>query len=335
MKGVRTSLLFCAVLLAGARSLAAPHVGDDPNRSAAARALAIEGRDAFNAGDYARAIDCFERAHALVPAPTLVVYEARALARLGRLVEASNAYARVAHSSLEEDSPAQFRRAVREAEVEHAQLLPRVPRFIVVVNAAAADRDLTLTADGQPLSRDAIGRETLADPGKHRGSARSSSGTEALREFSLKEGETKRVELSFDSPRAAPAVGRPVADPRDAGPTGSRHVELQRTMGFIALGVGALGVGTGVVTGLLAASERDDAAARCPNRICTEGSEGESALDSFRALRTVSTTGYVVGAVGIATGVTFLVLSSGKPARTTQAVRLWLGAGAAGVRGAF
>lgn len=338
MKGFRTALLSCAALLAGTTSLAAPYggTGDDPNRSAAARALAIEGRDAYNAGDYAHAIECFERAYALVPAPTLVVYEARALARTGRLVEASNAYARVTHASLEDDSPAQFRRAVREAEAEHAQLLPRVPRFIVVVNGAAArDHDLRLTADGAPLSREAVGLEIPADPGTHRVSVQSSSGTEAAREFSLKEGETKRVELILDSPRATPVLARSAADPHDAGPTGSTHIGWQRTAGFIALGVGALGVGTGVVTGLFAASERDAAAARCPDHVCTEGSEGESALDSFRALRTVSTTGYVVGAVGIATGFTLLVLPSGKPARTNQPVRAWIGPGTAGVRGAF
>lgn len=336
------AILSClALMLAGGTSLGAapPGGGDDPSTRAAARALATEGREAYVAGDYVRAIDRFRRAYALLPAPTITIYEARALQQSGRFVEASEAYERTMHASIGPDSPEQFRRAIREAEAERAKLAPRIPKFVLVLNGtAASDLDLALTADGEPVSRSKIGVEIPADPGPHRVTVRSSDGKETARDFLLRETETKRVELRIDSDAASRAV--PISSSTDGpGPpqglhrADRSHGRTNIVLGYVALGVGVAGVGTGLATGLMAASERDAAENQCPRHVCTEGTEGERALDSFRALRTVSTVSYIGGALGIATGVTLLLLPSGSD--RGKSLRPLVGAHWAGVAGAF
>jgi hypothetical protein len=304
---------------------------------AAARTLATEGRNAFRTGDYGRAVDRFRRANALYPAPTLTLYEARALARSGHLMEALDAYDRTAHTSVDSSSPARFQQAVREGESEHAKLSLRIPKFVVRVDrSVSSDPGLSVTIDGKPLSRDALEAETAADPGMHRLVLRSTAGAEVTREFSLTEGETKRVELVLQAAPIARNAERVPVSATFPGPRDERsQSSTRRIAAYGALGVGVAGLTLGVVTGILAASRRDEADRLCPNHVCAEGTSGESALDSFRSFRSVSTTAYVVGIVGMAAGVGVLVFPSPRPDRTALPVHPWIGAGAVGVRGGF
>jgi hypothetical protein len=109
----------------------------------------------------------------------------------------------------------------------------------------------------------------------------------------------------------------------------------QRLWGFVALGVGVVGVGTGVVTGLMATSKHSSAESECPNSICIAGSQGEKDLDAFRSLRTVSTVGYIVGGVGAAAGVTLLILAPKNPPPTSARLGLVVRPTSLGVIGAF
>src|ERR1044071_4652236 len=59
-----------------------------------ARSVAVSGREAFNAGDYETALSMFRKAYELFPAPTVVLYEARTLEKMGLLIEAVEAFAR-------------------------------------------------------------------------------------------------------------------------------------------------------------------------------------------------------------------------------------------------
>ncbi len=59
---------------------------------ASARAAAIAGGEAFQAGDFKRSLDLFRRAESLPHSPVHELYAARSLVRLGRLVEAREQY---------------------------------------------------------------------------------------------------------------------------------------------------------------------------------------------------------------------------------------------------
>ncbi len=79
---------------------------------ATARALAREGFEAQKHQQYALAAERFERADALVHAPTLLLGLARAQAGLDRLVEANETYRRILREPTGPGAPAAFAKAV-------------------------------------------------------------------------------------------------------------------------------------------------------------------------------------------------------------------------------
>jgi hypothetical protein len=115
-----------------------------------------------------------------------------------------------------------------------------------------------------------------------------------------------------------------------------------RYASFAALGVGAVGLGLGTVFALQSAGKRKDADNYCPNpdqcpialRDTVNGLD-----DDARKAQTMSLVGFVVGGVGVAAGVTMLVLSGKKsePATTAKSATLhpWIGPTSVGVGGTF
>lgn len=76
----------------------------------------------------------------------------------------------------------------------------------------------------------------------------------------------------------------------------------------IAFVLGGLGLGVGVVTGLMSLGEVSTLEKNCgPEKRCTNPADQEVA-DSAKLLGNISTVGFVVGGIGVATG-TVLLLS--------------------------
>ncbi len=345
------SVLLLAVALA-CPAIAQPI--DDATRNAA-RELAHRAGEAYRKGNYEKAQDLYHRSYALIPAPTLSLREARSLVKLGRLVEAAEAYVRTTRTPLESDSPKPFREAVQQAYTELGKLRPRIPQLKIVVKGLKKDDgDLTVRMDGKRVAAALIGVAGPADPGKHMLAAKTESGATATATITLSAGDNKSIELDLEHSHASAAnVGKakpkppakpaqkPVMPPSESD-HGTKHGPMQRTLGFVGLGVGAAGLGVGVVTGLMATSRYNSAKNECPAHRCVTGSTGAQDLDAFRSLRTVSTIGYVVGGVGVAAGVALLLTAPhAKPAAENRAARElphwtpWLGFGSAGVAGTF
>jgi hypothetical protein len=190
-----------------------------------------------------------------------------------------------------------------------------VPQLEIVVEGGVPGEVPTVTVDGHALNPALIGVASPINPGKHDLVATTPSGSNASGNVELAEGETKQVRLTLSASGGALSA-ETKATPGDAAkPRGS----AQRLWGFVALGVGAAGVGTGIVTGLMATSKHSSAKSGCPGSVCVAGSQGESDLEAFRTLRTVSTIGYIVGGVGAAAGVTLLILAPKTPAGQSAA----------------
>jgi hypothetical protein len=326
---------FAALLVSsvGALVFAAPPE-DDSTRNAA-RSLAEQGRDAFERGDFERSRDLFRRAQELVQAPTLALYEARSLVRLGRLVEAQESYLRAIRAPLEATSPEAFRKAVREAELDEQQLAPRLPKVTIVVSGTGATAPgLVVNLDERRLQPALVGVEMPLDPGRHLLQAELPGGQPSRVEFTIAEREQQTVEVRVDLPPRQPTKAV-LAPPRPAVREAPRPSPStwHRPAAFVAGGVGVAGLATGVVAGLVAASKHRDAERQCPNLTCVQGSAGEDSLNEFRSLRTVSTLGYVVGGLGVAAGVTFFLIAPSR--RDDGHVAIWLGARSAGLSGAF
>ena len=314
---------------------------DDSTRNAA-RSLASQGKDAFDAKDYARAADLLRRAYALVPAPTIALYEGQSLTRLNRFVEAEEAFMRAMRTPIDAHSPEQFRKAKHDAEQELAALRPRIPKVTIVVTGAGAGApNLAVALDGKAVKNALLGVEMPIDPGDHVLTT-GAGGERREASFSIAEKERKSVEIEALAPTDAAA---PVAPPEATPPPESKprpeppppqqpQASWQKPAAFVVGGIGVAGLATGIVTGLMATSRHATAEKECPNRVCTEGSAGADALDSFRSLRTISTIGYVVGGVGLAGGITLFLLAPAQPANRSS-LRLKIGARGAELEGAF
>lgn len=315
----------------------------DDNTRNAARSLAGQGKEALEKADYERARDLFHRAYTLVPAPTIALYEGRALTKLRRFVEAEEAFMRAARTSLDAESPEPFRKAVHDAEEDLAALQAKMPKVIIVTSGAgASDPGLTVSLDGRPLKSALVGVEMPIDPGSHTLSAVVPGGAPSQVSFTAAEKQRQKVELVVQAGHQVAPTTPPVSKPRsapeplapEAAPSPS---PWHARAGFIAGGVGVAGVVTGIVTGLMAGSRYKEAERECPDQHCVQGGAGWDKVESFRTLRTVSTVGYIVGGVGIAAGTTLLLTAPRKSTASAQArsVNLWVGPASVGLLGAF
>lgn len=334
MRSLQALVLAVALLPA----VASAQTSEDEKRNAA-RDLGLKGNAAYEQGDFATAIDLYRRASSLYPVPTLSVRLGRALVKLGRLVEAEEAYIKTLRYELPATAPDAFKQAIVVAKADLAELSPRVPRLKLSVTGATQP---TVTIDSKLLEPALVGIARKVDPGTYKIRAEAPGSLPSETTVELKEGEQKDVRLELKpDPNAKPVP----PGPKQAGAApGTITTSSASPWPFVALGLGGVGLGVGIVTGLMSNARRADAESACPDLKCERGSAGESDLNAFRDLRTVSSIGYVIGAVGVAAGgVLFLTLDgpgdTGPDTSATAAARgrtrLYVGAGSVGVLGGF
>lgn len=266
----------------------APETQEASQNRQRARTLALEGIELFEKERWSEAHERLSQAFELFPAPTVALLDAKALEKLGRLIEAHATFERAAALSVDAESPKPFQRAVREAERERNRVARQIPQLTIEVRGASPSHALTI--DGVPLPREAWGSPRAFDPGSYTLVAKRGANVEQSEQFTLLPGSQISVILTLataDAPKSAPPPTLVAAEPRSSALT------------WVALGVGAAGLATGIVAGLVMRSAQDELEAEC-----TPSCPGTSreTLDRFRTSRTVSAVGYSAGAVGLGLG---------------------------------
>jgi hypothetical protein len=285
-----------------------------------------------------------------------LLFMARAHAKLGQFVKAREAYMKIVKEQLSPSAPQAFRDAQVTAEEERKLVEPKIGRLVVKVEGAETAKDLSVSVDGQPISAVLLGVPQPMDPGAHTVTATATGFKAQPASVTLKEAERGAVTIKMEvdpnaaAPVAAPATGAPVAGaggavvttdsgapPSDSAPSGGSNG--LRIGSYVGFGVGVVGVALGTVFVLKSSSKRkeaDDAAKGCPCDDRSELAQTISGLDKDAgSAKTLGIVGFVVGGVGIATGVTLFVLSSKKQEPQAARVEPFVGLGSLGVRGAF
>ena len=308
LRPLRSAVL---ALLTAALLTTSSAFAQDAELRTAARDLATQGAQAFEAGDYAQASDFFRRAHELVPAPSIALLRARSLAKLGHLLEAIDIYEQTARFKLPDDAPEAYSQAVETARSEMEDVRRRLPRLKLILIGVASNEHPQVSMDDKATPDALLGVERPINPGQHRIEARVAGQLRATRELSMVEGQNYQVELDIRpvQPAPKPVVAAPASD------TAQPH-SWQKTGGYVALGVGALGIGIGTYTGIVALNRKSELDSVC-NPNCPPSSAGD--IDSFRSNRTISYVSFGVGIASAATGVALLVL--GKPSAEHVAFR--------------
>lgn len=279
-------LIILALALATTAKVAAAQTVFYPDPRQAALTLGNRAADAIARGEHTQAEELLRQAYEYYPAPTIAVLHARTLVHLQRLTAAASAYERAALTTLTPDSPDVFQRAVEQAKRELAELRPRIPRLQVVARGRARQfPKLRLRLDGQLLPATQHGRWILVDPGRR--VLRADLGDVAAEQVvQVAEQQSVVVEV--------------LSEPRSAS-----TFEKVAIGGSLALG--AAGISTGIIGGIVATSAHSRAQEQCPGDRCVEGSTGAQELERFRTYRVVSTLGYVIGVAGLSVGGYFLI----------------------------
>jgi hypothetical protein len=281
-------------------------------------------------------------------APTHLLLLARAEARLGRLVEAEEAYLKLRNEELPDGAPRPFMRAKEAAQHELDALEPRLPKLTVLVNGADA-KEVSLTIDGAPASAAFLGFAMPIDPGSHTIAGTTHAGSSAPVTVSIGEGSTLSVTLRFTESGAsiaptAPAAPQPLlrasTPERIAEPPPPQEPGGLPVAAWTSIGVGAAGAIAAGVFVLLNRIDRTDADNDCGSSGCPLSKQAQiQSLDGQAdTAATLAWVGLGVAAAGVGTGVALLVVHR---ARTSPDVATllhpWLGPNVAGlgVSGAF
>jgi hypothetical protein len=322
----------------------------DAQNKAAARALGIEGIKLANAGDCEQAIDKLQRAEQLYHAPTILGRLGECQVELGQLVVGTENLYRVVREPLGADAPAAFLQAQDRAKRVLDLALPRIAKLTVQV-AAPADAEVVVTVDGQALPPAMLGVERPIDPGEHALSLSAPGYQQTDQRVVLPEGGTETVTLQLGPATATAAaaetvtqqpepVAAPPPAPQDTG-VAEQPEARPPLLGYVSLGVGAVGLGVGSVFGLMATGKKSDLAKVCDEGRCPPMAQDD--IDDMNTYATISTVGFSVGIVGVGVGVALLLSGSGSGPealpQTAQAPSLrvhpWIGPHSAGVQGVF
>lgn len=328
MVGVRTvassaMALLCASSLLGASNTARAQSAS--SERVVARDLGYSGVEAYQAGKYALASERLEKAYAVLRAPSLGLWAARALAKQGRLLAAVDRYAEVTRLEISGGDEAVQRKALVDAQAELEQLRAQLPGAVIVVRGATT-AEFSLFIDGRQVSSQLAGELTPLDPGEHRVEIKA-KGHELSRTLVLAQGEKQQVAFEVPASAVAERAATPGArhggqkTPPNSGADERRPGSLRKTLGWVSLSVGAAGLATGAVTGALVLSKQSklDRDPGCADKSCPRALEDD--VSSYNLFRGVSTTAFIAGGVFAAAGVT-LVLTAPKSEASQTALRV-------------
>jgi hypothetical protein len=352
-QAVTTHVALAAFSAALSIVLAAPlaHAQSDADR-ATARELGQEGQTALDAKDYKTAEDRFHRADSLFHAPTLLLGYARAEAALGKVVNANESYNRIIREGVSPGAPKVFVDALAAAKAEVAAVQARVANVTITITGPDTP---TVTLDDSPVPNAALGVKRAIDPGQHVVKASADGWEPAQTTFTVPDAGTAAAALVLKKasgapiaaaagPAAAPAAAPVTTPPPAAGapPPASSDVpassdgSTQRTIGIVGMIVGGAGLATGVITGVLAMGKHSTLTGECKGGVCPPSASSD--LSSYHSMGTISTIGFIGGAVlGGGGAILFFTAPHGSSAAPTTGTTLtpYIGLGSLGAVGTF
>jgi hypothetical protein len=279
---------------------------------AAAQALYDEARKLMEAKDFAAACPKFKESYDLAAGGGTLLNLADCYEKSGKTALAWSTFKEalvIAQREL-------FAARVEFAKAHLAALEPNLSYVTVKVAAEPKLEGLNVTVDGTPLGSAAWGVAVPMDPGKHvvRAEAPGHKPFEQTVDIQDKSASRETVNVpALEADRSGSTGTDTGATGGDAKAAVASGGGSGRTIGWVAMGVGAVGVGLGSFFGLKAFSDWDDRNTQCKGG-CTEGAK--EAGESASSAATLSTVAFAVGVGAIGVG-TVLILTSGSSDKQT------------------
>ena len=311
----------------GAKGLAAA-----PSEDAAKKATAFYGKgsDLFKAKKFPLALEQFRLSYAAVPSPNSHLYIARCLAAMGDSRAAYAEFDKVVEEAGERGKTEDKYLPTRDtARVERDELLPKVA--LVTISVTHPGPTTIVRVGATEVPRDQWDKPFAVAPGNVE--ATIAAGDRAITSQSATINAGQSHTLVLDA-AAAPTIAGAGGGGDVTPPTTTSSRSALFPAGIV---VGAVGVGGLVmfaVAGSMSQSTYSSLEKECGSGPCPASRADD--ISSGKTQQTLANVGLIVGAVGVAAGVTMVVLSTrkskGPPAPTTGLV---IGPGYLGANGTF
>lgn len=309
---------------------------DETTRSTL-RKMSADGVAAYQAEDYATAVEKLNKAWNILQTAPLGLWSGRALEKTGRLVEASERYLAAERAALDPGGDKAAQEAAREDAREAYQgIQSRIPMLTVELDGEGAD-SATLTIDGRSIRTEFVGAPVAVDPGEVEVVGTLGQQVKKL-SVRLAEGEKKSVKLTFTAeigaagatPEASAtkqnaSAPSPETDSRSGG--GGKG---QRIAGWTGIGLGGAGLILGGVTGGILLAKWSQLDCGQASQMCNAGPEETEPLNT---LRTVASIGFIAGGVLAGAGITLLLTAPSK--EKAVAVKPYFTGDTLGITGTF
>jgi hypothetical protein len=320
---MRRSWVWVAVL-AGA-CLGSPPASAQ-SQSVAADALFKQGVELAKGGDFKAAAAKLQASYQLDPARGTLQALAMAEERAGKLASAHGHFSELLDLSIkEQDRP---REKVARERLE--KLAPRLPR-LELFGTLPPDAELML--DQLRLPAAALGTALPVDPGAHVIKATAAQGS-FQQTVTIEEAQLLRVEVVLTTPSAAASTATPAsAAHAPVAPEPASSSSALSTAGWVASGVGVVGLGLGTWFWLKSNATYDEVQRACPNDRCTTDISGK--VSDGKSQETLARVGMIVGGVALAGGVTMLVIGRKPGDRGASSAQLRIGPSWAALEGRF
>jgi hypothetical protein len=205
-----------------------------------------------------------------------------------------------------------------------ASLEPKLARLSIAVSAESDVPGLEVKRDGIAIGHAEFGLPIPIDPGTHlvEAHAPKKKAWSSQVDVAPKQADARVTVSLIDDAEAvaaasrAPAVSSSAATlpvGAEAPATEAQGGNAQKTISWVVLGVGVVGVGIGTVFGLQAKSKNDEALQpqNCPTSMrCNQN--GLSLTDDAKSAATISTIGFVAGGVALAAGAVLWITAPSK-----------------------
>lgn len=314
----RVRLVCARLALSASLGWSYPAFAQSDQDTASARAAATAGAQAFEAGNWKRAVDYFERAEALVHSPVHLWYMASASAKLGRLVAAQEKCNKVRREGLPSGASSGLVNAFEGCGDLLADLEGRVPTVNLEVSGLPDDADFELTRNGTKIASATVGVPVPVDPGAYSFEGLA-DGYKATASVTVSEGQKKIVALVFapdasvrihaaQPPEASGTKAAPAAATQPTPPAERRGTRMPPPAigSYLTWVLGAGAIGAGAAFTVLALDSSHAIEAQCgADRSCPAGTDEKEITELLRKEQLyyiLSGVGYGLGGLGIASG---------------------------------
>ena len=241
-----------------------------------------------------------------------------------------------AHMSEGERSRQQQRRGISASQRD--RLRARVPRLAISL-PPSAPTGTVVGRDGERLGEPSLGSPMPVDPGEHSIVASTPDGVEHRMTVTLSPGEQRTVvvDLSPVPPPAPPPSILKAGSEREPlpvrAPMPPPSSNARVTWMLVAGGVGAVALTVGAVTGAMVLGDKSTIEAHCQGTSCDH--QGKVAGDDARAVGTISTIGFGLGAAAAVTCIVLAIVRPSAPTNRSAGAGGWAPIVGASSEGAF